>query len=68
MVDYDETARWLIVHRGTLRVVVNLSGAAQTVPLDRPAVDVVTATERGFRIGPDGIFLPAESGAIVQVV
>ncbi len=67
-VDYEETARWLIVHRGALRVVANLSGAEQTVPLDRPAVDVVTATDRGFRIGPDGIHLPAESGAIVRVV
>jgi maltooligosyltrehalose trehalohydrolase len=67
-VTYDEAAHWLTVHRGQLRVVANLSGAAQTVPLDRPAVDVVTATDRGFRIGPDGIHLPAESGAIVRVV
>ena len=67
-VDYDETARWVSVHRGGLRVVANLSGAAQTVPLDRPAVDVLASTERGFRIGPDGVHLRAESGAIVRVV
>ena len=67
-VDYDETARWVSVHRGDLRVVANLSGAAQTVPLDRPAVDVLCSTERGFRIGPAGAYLVAESGAIVRVV
>jgi maltooligosyltrehalose trehalohydrolase len=67
-VDYDEQANWLSVHRGDLRVVANLSGTARTVPLDRPSVDVLLSTERGFRIGPDGIHLPGESGAIVRVI
>ena len=66
-VDYDEQADWVSIRRGSLRVVANLSAAAQTVPLDQPPVDVLAATERGFRFGPDGIFLPAESGAIVRV-
>ena len=67
-VDYDENARWLSVHRGRLRVVANLSGHGQVVPLDGPPVDVLTSTERGFRIGPDGVYLPPESGAIVRVI
>ena len=66
--DYDEDARWLRVHRGRLRVVVNLAGHEQTVPLDRPAVNVLLSTERGFRFDSSGIDLPPESGAVVVVV
>ncbi|MDP9116788.1 MAG: malto-oligosyltrehalose trehalohydrolase, partial [Actinomycetota bacterium] len=33
LVDFDEDARWLAMHRGRLRVVANLDAAAQTVPV-----------------------------------
>ena len=66
-VDYDETDRWISVRRGRLRIVVNLTTSPQTVPLDRAPVDVLATTERGFRFGPEGVYLPAESGAIVRV-
>ena len=55
------------MHRGRLRIVVNLAATPQTVALDRPPVDVLASTERGFRFGPDGMYLPPESGAIVRV-
>ncbi len=32
-VDYDEEARWLVLHRGSLRVVCNLSDTEVTVPV-----------------------------------
>ena len=32
-IDYDEDARWIVVHRGSLRVVCNLSERAVTVPV-----------------------------------
>ncbi|MDJ0393116.1 malto-oligosyltrehalose trehalohydrolase [Rhodococcus sp. G-MC3] len=32
-VDYDEDERWIVVHRGTLRVVCNLSANEVTVPV-----------------------------------
>lgn len=76
-VDFDEQQRWLVVHRGRLRIAVNLGDDAQTVPLDSPAMDVLLATEPGFVFGPDlvagahpgpGITLSAQSGAIVSVV
>ena len=31
--DYDESKRWLVLHRGRLRVVVNLGEQAQRLPL-----------------------------------
>jgi maltooligosyltrehalose trehalohydrolase len=77
-VDFDEGARWMVVHRGRLRVAVNLADDEQTLPLDAPAVDVVLATEPGFVFGPGvagpdgvhhpGITLPAKSAAIVSLV
>ena len=36
-VAYDEGARWLVVHRGPLRVAVNLGAERQEIPLDGTA-------------------------------
>jgi maltooligosyltrehalose trehalohydrolase len=66
--DRDEQAGWLVLHRGGLRVAINLSGQAQTVPLDAPVTGVVVATEPGFYYGRDGIRLPAQSGAVLRVL
>ena len=66
-VTYDEQARWLCVHRGDLRVVANLAGEQQVIPLDHPAVNVLVTTERGFVFGPQGIGLAGESAAVVRV-
>ncbi|MFE7802995.1 malto-oligosyltrehalose trehalohydrolase [Nocardia sp. NPDC057440] len=33
VVDYDEDARWIVVHRGTVRLVCNLSADPVTVPI-----------------------------------
>jgi maltooligosyltrehalose trehalohydrolase len=63
-VDIDEDERWLVVHRGGLRVIANLSAQPRTVPVD--AYDLVLATgeldvDRGqVTIGP-------ESAAVVRV-
>ncbi len=58
---------WLVVHRGTLRVVVNLGTGARTVPLDAAPGAVLLASADG--IGPSGVGLamPPESVAIVGV-
>ena len=67
-VTYDEDAHWVCVWRGRLRVVVNLSAEAQIIGLDRAPVDVLVSTTGGFSFGPDGVHLPAETGAVVRVV
>ena len=79
-VDYDEEARWLVVHRGALRVVCNLAAVAQDVPLDRPAVEVLLASagadrgaagavlrDPGAEPGATGVRLDPESVAVVEV-
>jgi maltooligosyltrehalose trehalohydrolase len=62
-VDYDEDAGWLIVHRGSLRVVANLAAEPQSVPVR--AADVLLATGDAA-ITQDALRLDGESAAIVR--
>jgi maltooligosyltrehalose trehalohydrolase len=77
-VDFDEDARWLVIHRGRLRVAANLSETPQVVPLDAPPIDVLLATDPGWTFGARlggtgrhgepagaGIELPGQCAAIV---
>jgi len=68
-VRYDESARWVVVERGGLRVVCNLAGTVRCVPLDRPVTDVLLASADlpGAGNGADGLRLAAESAAIVRI-
>jgi maltooligosyltrehalose trehalohydrolase len=66
-VQYDASARWVVVERGGLRVVCNLAGAEQSVPLGLPATDVVLASaEVSVSVGGE-VTLPGESVAVVRV-
>ncbi|MFC7331139.1 malto-oligosyltrehalose trehalohydrolase [Marinactinospora rubrisoli] len=60
----DADGRWLVLHRGRLRVVVNLRSLASAGPLDRPGREIVLAS-REAELTADGVRLPAESFAIV---
>ncbi|MEO6886146.1 MAG: malto-oligosyltrehalose trehalohydrolase [Jatrophihabitantaceae bacterium] len=62
-VEYDEVERWLVVHRGAFRVVVNLSAVSRTVPLD--ATDIVFATGDAGLQGRT-LHLARECAAIVR--
>ncbi|WP_093259328.1 malto-oligosyltrehalose trehalohydrolase [Thermostaphylospora chromogena] len=63
-VDYDEQDRWLVVHRGGLRVAANLGRDPVTVPLT-PARVLLASDERIGRSG-DGLAMPGRSLAIVR--
>jgi len=43
-VDFDEDARWLVLHRGTVRVAINLAETEQDVPLGALAGRVLFAS------------------------
>ena len=65
---YDEDARWLVVHRGPLRVVCNLADETRVVPLDRPLESVLLASCDTGSVQPGAaVELPAESVAVVRV-
>jgi maltooligosyltrehalose trehalohydrolase len=67
-VSYDEAAQWLVLHRGRLRVVVNLAAEAQEVPVDRAVRTVLlTSAMRMTAASPAALRLPPESVAIVEV-
>jgi maltooligosyltrehalose trehalohydrolase len=63
-VEFDEDAKWMIVHRGKLRVLVNLGDADQTLPVQTE--DIVLSTG-AVRIDGGGVLLEAETAAIVRV-
>jgi maltooligosyltrehalose trehalohydrolase len=65
-VEVDETARTVVLHRGALRVVVNLGRAAAEVAVGAPVREVLLA---GGSLEPGGIAvrLPAESFAVVAL-
>ncbi|MDP9092572.1 MAG: malto-oligosyltrehalose trehalohydrolase [Actinomycetota bacterium] len=64
VVDFDEQARWLVMHRGTVRVVVNLADEAQAIQISAHELLLATAEVTAFE---DGLILPAQSAAIVRV-
>jgi len=59
--DYDEQARWIVLHRGTLRVAANLSALPVTIPLAGPHTAVLLASQPGVHLDQDSVTLPAAS-------
>ncbi|NEE01493.1 malto-oligosyltrehalose trehalohydrolase [Phytoactinopolyspora halotolerans] len=66
-VDYDEQRSWLVLHRGTLRVVVNLADQTQRVPLTGTSGVAQTLVATGDATAVDGgLELAREVAAIVR--
>ena len=67
-VDFDEDARWVIVHRGAFDVLANLSDHAQ--PLPGASGQVIFSTEPGQEPGQGAaglqITVPAQSACIIH--
>ena len=63
-VDIDEDERWLVMHRGNLRVIANLSASPRSIPVD--AHDVVLTTGE-LEAGQGRVTIGAESAAVVRV-
>jgi maltooligosyltrehalose trehalohydrolase len=62
---YDEEARWLLVHRGSLRIAANLGESPATLPVADGTL--LTASTPEVVLGPDSVTLPPASLAVVQV-
>jgi maltooligosyltrehalose trehalohydrolase len=65
-VDVDEEARTVVLHRGRLRVIVNLGSSAATPSLDEPVAEVLLASSDA-KAESGAISLPAESFAVVEL-
>jgi len=66
-VSYDERARWLVVHRGDLRIVCNLAGREQTIELADHVVTILFSTGEAPSTVDGHVRLPAESAAVVRI-
>ncbi|HEY0937460.1 MAG TPA: malto-oligosyltrehalose trehalohydrolase [Trebonia sp.] len=66
-VDYDEDARWLVVHRGTLRIAVNLGDETAGLPLAAAPGTVLLGSEPGISVTAGTVTLPPASLAVVDV-
>jgi maltooligosyltrehalose trehalohydrolase len=64
-VGWDDADRWLVVHRGSLRIVANLSGEDREVHLDVPAHEVLFASGALPTLSGTTVTLPAESAAVL---
>lgn len=65
-VTYDAVARWVVVTRGSLRVVCNLASEAQVVPLDADVLSLLLKSWDGS-LDISMPELPSESVAVVRV-
>jgi maltooligosyltrehalose trehalohydrolase len=63
----DPAARWVVVHRGPLRVVCNLAADAQDVPVDDVVAAVLLSSADGVAAGGSSLALPGESVAVLRV-
>jgi len=66
-VTYDEEARWLVVHRDTLRIAANLAEAGQSVPLGGRATRLCLSSDGQALLSGDHATLGPRSAAIVDV-
>jgi maltooligosyltrehalose trehalohydrolase len=67
-VRFDEDAEWLLVGRHDLRVAVNLSGTAQSVPVDGEPIDALLAWDPATTsLQDDAVRLGPHSVAVLRV-
>jgi malto-oligosyltrehalose trehalohydrolase len=66
-VSYDETARWLMISRGRLRVLANLGPSAARLPLGTAGGHLLAASAAGLAVEADAAVLPPSSFAVVRI-
>jgi maltooligosyltrehalose trehalohydrolase len=65
-VEWDDADRWLVVHRGSLRVVVNLAEDPREVDLDRKVAEILFSTDELPTVDGATVTLAPESAAVVS--
>ena len=67
-VDVDEDDRWIVVHRGALRIVANLDGREHVWPIGAAEIVLSTAADGGVSVSDRLLRVQAESAAIVRLL
>jgi len=65
-VRFDESARWFVMERGVISLVLNLGGTTQRVPLRDGKHVTLLASESGIAATRAGITLPPDAVAILK--
>jgi len=65
--EYDEQDRWLMVHRGRLRIAANLGPSPQRLPLCGPGTALLAASSPGVTLDGDTAAMPATTFAVIEV-
>jgi maltooligosyltrehalose trehalohydrolase len=65
-VSWDDADRWLVVQRGSLRVVANLSDEPREIDLDGPVREVLFASGELPELDDATVTMPAESAAVLS--
>jgi maltooligosyltrehalose trehalohydrolase len=66
-VDFDEENRWLVLHRGSTAVVLNLGDALVTVPVRGADADVLLSTVDGVGLLDDGVQVPPHASVVLSL-
>ncbi len=66
-VDYDEQRRWVRIERGRFRVLVNLAGQPQRLPVGGSGTVVLATAGTGRAVEDEQLELAAESAAVVRL-
>jgi maltooligosyltrehalose trehalohydrolase len=65
--DCDEQERWLMVHRGRLRIVANLGPSVRRLPLGGRGTAVLASSSPGVILDGDTIAVPAATFAVIEI-
>jgi len=65
--DHDEQGRWLVVHRGRLRIAVNLGPMPQRLPLGAAATGALASSSPAITLDADAAVMPPTTFAVIEV-
>src|ERR1700712_4958935 len=65
-VSWEDADRWLVVHRGSVRVAINLAEQPREIDLDLAVTDVLFATGELPTLDGETVTLPPESAAVLS--
>ena len=66
-VDFDEDARWLVLHRGSTAVVLNIGDSIVTVPVRGADAKVLLSTVDGVGLLADTVQLPPHGSLVLSL-
>jgi maltooligosyltrehalose trehalohydrolase len=64
--DYNEAERWLVLHRGRLRIVVSLCSSPGRLPLAREGTAILAASVPGVALDGDTVAMPPAAFAVIE--